>query len=118
MKDLREIKVDRKCNAFSGITAFTKTWSIFLPLITQLKEDCMVERHWTSLKKTLGHEFSINNDFYLRKFFDMELYKFSEPVEDIVDQARNEAKMEKTLRKSKKLGMLLYLTRLNINRLT
>lgn len=101
MKELREIKVDRKCNAFGGITSCTKTWSIFLPLITQLKEDCMVDRHWTILKKTLGHDFTISNDFQLKKFFDMELYKFSEPVEDIVDQARNEAKMEKTLKKIK-----------------
>ncbi|OMJ82808.1 hypothetical protein SteCoe_16405 [Stentor coeruleus] len=101
MKDLREIKVDRKCNAFAGITTTTKTWSIFLPLITQLKEDCMMNRHWEGLKKTLSHEFTINENFKLQKFFEMELYKFSEPVEDIVDQARNEAKMEKTLKKIK-----------------
>ena len=103
MKDLREIKVDRKCNAFAGITATTKTWSIFLPLITQLKEDCMMPRHWEGLKKTLGQDFSINENFKLQKFFDMELFKFSEPVEDIVDQARNEAKMEKTLKKIKEI---------------
>ena len=101
MKDLRDIKVDRKCNAFVGITGTTKTWSIFLPLITQLKEDCMMPRHWETLKKTLGHDFTINETFKLQKLFDMELHKFSEPVEDIVDQARNEAKMEKTLKKIK-----------------
>lgn len=101
MKDLRDIKVDRKCNAFAGITATVKTWSIFLPLITQLKEDCMMPRHWDSLKKTIGHDFVINDQFKLHSLFDMELHKFSEPVEDIVDQARNEAKMEKTLKKIK-----------------
>ena len=101
MKDLRDIKVERKCNAFAGITVTTKTWSIFLPLITQLKEDCMMPRHWDSLKKTIGHDFTINEHLKLQKLFDMELHKFSEPVEDIVDQARNEAKMEKTLKKIK-----------------
>ena len=101
MKDLRDIKVDRKCNAFAGITVSTKTWSIFLPLITQLKEDCMMPRHWENLKKQLKQDFTISNDFQLRKLFEMDLHKYAEQVEDTVDQARNESKMEKTLKKIK-----------------
>jgi dynein heavy chain len=61
----------------------------------------MMPRHWESLKKQLKQDFVINNDFQLRKLFEMDLHKYAEQVEDTVDQARNEAKMEKTLKKIK-----------------
>ena len=103
MKDLRDIKVDRKCNAFLGLNSEIKNWSIFLPLVSQLKEDCMMDRHWEKLKKEIEKDFEINSNVKLQSIFDLDLFKFSEQVEDIVDQARNEAKMEKTLQKVKEL---------------
>lgn len=101
MTNLREMKVDKKSSAFLGISQTMKNWGTFLPLVTQLKEDCMMDRHWALLKKIVGHEFQINEHFTLQRLYDMHLHKFSEQVEEIVDQARNEAKMEKTLQKIK-----------------
>ncbi|CAG9313552.1 unnamed protein product [Blepharisma stoltei] len=101
MGNLREMKADKKSSAFQGINATMKTWATFLPLVTQLKEDCMMDRHWSLLKKVLSHEFTINEHFTLQRLYDMHLHKYSEQVEEIVDQARNEAKMEKTLQKIK-----------------
>jgi len=34
VKDLREIKVDRKCHAFIGVNNLIKNWTIFLPLVS------------------------------------------------------------------------------------
>ena len=50
MKSLKDIKVDRKSNAFLGINEDIKAWMVFLPLVSQLRDDCMRDRHWNSLK--------------------------------------------------------------------
>jgi len=34
MKNLKEIKVDRKCHAFVGISDEIKVWLTFLPLVS------------------------------------------------------------------------------------
>lgn len=54
MKSLKDIKVDRKSNCFLGINDLIKNWSIFLPLVSQVKEESMRPRHWDLLKKAVG----------------------------------------------------------------
>lgn len=97
IKDLREIKVDRKCHAFLGISNTTKNWAIFLPLVSQLREDCMQPRHWEMLKKEVKSSFELNDSLKLHTIYDLELHKYAEQVEEIADRARNESKMEKLL---------------------
>ena len=65
IKDMRDVKVDRKCNAFIGINNELKIWSIFLPLVSQLQEDCMEERHWDLMRKTVKQKFVIDENFLL-----------------------------------------------------
>lgn len=52
-KKMKEIKVDKKCNAYNGIMDVIKKWLIFLPLIAELRDDSMRERHWQKLKETI-----------------------------------------------------------------
>jgi dynein heavy chain len=47
---LKEIKVDKKCNAYLGIQDEIKKWLIFLPLISELRDDAMRPRHWKAIK--------------------------------------------------------------------
>jgi len=45
--DLRGI--DRRCNAFTGVSDDIKNWAIFLPLLGELKDPSMKTpdlRHW------------------------------------------------------------------------
>lgn len=52
---LQAIKVsDRKSNVFMGITELIKKWSIFVPLILDLKDRSMSvedDRHWDKIRK-------------------------------------------------------------------
>jgi dynein heavy chain len=45
-KTLKEMKVDKKANAYNGILEEIKKWLLFLPLIAELRDPAMRERHW------------------------------------------------------------------------
>ena len=45
-KTLKEIKVEKKANAYIGILDDIKKWLVFLPLIAELAEEAMRPRHW------------------------------------------------------------------------
>ena len=49
-KTLKEMKVDKKCNAYLGIQDEVKKWLVFLPLIAELRDDAMRDRHWKMIK--------------------------------------------------------------------
>jgi dynein heavy chain len=92
------MKVDKKCNAYIGILEEIKKWLKFLPLCGQLRDEAMRERHWDMIRKKCGVEFSITKETQLKEIYDLELGKIGEDVEEICDQATQEAKMEKTLK--------------------
>ena len=46
MKTLKDMKVDKKANAYAGILEDLKKWLVFLPLIAELAEKAMRPRHW------------------------------------------------------------------------
>jgi dynein heavy chain len=59
-KQLREMKVDKRANAYLGILDQIKKWIVFLPLIEDLRTEAMRDRHWESLKGKIGVQFEIN----------------------------------------------------------
>jgi dynein heavy chain len=91
------MKVDKRANAYIGIMDGIKKWIIFLPLIEDLRNEAMRDRHWDSLKSKIGVNFEINDKLLLKFIYDLDLGKFQEDVEETADQAKQEAKMEKTL---------------------
>jgi len=103
MKSLKDMKVDKKANAYAGILEEIKKWLVFLPLIAELADPSMRDRHWSDLKNKVGKQFTIDENLLLRDIYNLELGKFQEDVEEITDQARQEAKMEKTLAKLEEL---------------
>ena len=98
-KKLKDMKVDRKCNAYIGISDEIKKWLTFLPLVGELRDDSMRDRHWDSLRKAINGDFVVDERLRLEDIYNLQLHRHVEAVEEITDQARQEAKMEKTLNK-------------------
>lgn len=57
----------------------------------------MRDRHWDMIRAKVNSDFKIDANLYLQHIYDLNLNKYKEDVEEITDQARQEAKMEKTL---------------------
>lgn len=91
------MKVDRKCGAYVGLLDEIKKWLVFLPLISELRDPGMRDRHWDAIKKKVGKDFTVDDKLTLADVFNLNLNKYQEDVEEITDQARQEARMEKTL---------------------
>jgi dynein heavy chain len=98
-KTLTDFKVDKRSGAYNGINDEIKKWLNFLPLIAELADPSMRPRHWDSLQKKINAKFTIDDQLVLRDIYNLNLDKYKEDVEEITDQARQEAKMEKTLAK-------------------
>jgi dynein heavy chain len=99
MSGLKNMKVDRRCDAYEGLMKEIKKWLTFLPLIGELRNEAMRERHWDMIRKLVGREFQVDETLFLRDIYDMNLAQYAEDVEECTDQAKQEAKMEKTLQK-------------------
>ena len=93
------MKVDKKTNAYNGLLEEIKKWLLFLPLIAELRDPAMRERHWNKLRDKVNVQFVVDAKLTLRDIYNLNLNKYAEDVEETTDQAKQEAKMEKTLTK-------------------
>jgi dynein heavy chain len=75
-KTLKDSKCDKKCNAYLGILEDIKKWLVFLPLIAELRDDAMRDRHWQALKVKVQKEFEVNDTLTLRDVFNLNLNKY------------------------------------------
>lgn len=100
---LMPIKIsDRKCSSFMGISSDIKNWSIFIPMVSDLKDPSMEvedQRHWKKVKSLVNQEFTLDDKLELKRIWNLKLFDTKEQIEEITDQAKNEAKMEKSLKK-------------------
>ncbi|CAE7831418.1 ODA11 [Symbiodinium sp. CCMP2592] len=101
-KKLKEVKVDRKCDAFMGVQDVVKKWTVFCPLVGELRDPAMRARHWAQLMDQCGKSITVTPDILLRDMWNLELHKNPDFVEDTADQAKQEMKMENTLKKLQK----------------
>lgn len=99
MKSLKEMKCDKKSNTYLGIFDVIKAWLVFLPLIADLRDDSMRERHWNMVRKKVGVEFENPDKLIVKDIWNLNLNKYQEDIEEICDQSKQEAKMERTLKK-------------------
>lgn len=100
LTDLRGI--DKRSNAFTGITEELKKWATFLPLLGELKDPSMNSedgRHWKKLKDLVKKEFEVSQELLLEIIWDLKLFDYKDGIEEITDQAKQELKMEKSLKK-------------------
>lgn len=76
LKTLKEMRVDKKCNAYLGIQDEVKKWLVFLPLIAELRDDAMRDRHWKMIKTKVQKDFEIDDNLYLKDVFNLNLNKY------------------------------------------
>eukprot|EP01028_Stygiella_incarcerata_P003513 TRINITY_DN1708_c0_g1_i1.p1 TRINITY_DN1708_c0_g1~~TRINITY_DN1708_c0_g1_i1.p1 ORF type:complete len:4499 (-),score=1316.34 TRINITY_DN1708_c0_g1_i1:2775-16271(-) len=98
-KELRLLdKRVRVWNAFGGLESTVKNFMTSLPLVSDLRSPSMRDRHWNALMKATGVKFDLTADFKLQDLLALELHRFVEEVEGIVERASKEMNMEKALR--------------------
>ncbi|XP_048858906.1 dynein axonemal heavy chain 10 [Brienomyrus brachyistius] len=67
-----------------------------LPLLLDLKNEALRDRHWRELMEQTGTSFEMNRDtFTLENMFTMELHKYAGVISDIVTSAVKELSIEK-----------------------
>lgn len=66
-----------------------------MPLIMDLRDEAMRERHWKELRFEVKEDFDENaEDFSLEKVFELGLNNHAEKVSELADNARKELKIE------------------------
>ena len=77
---LQPIKIaDRKCNTFVGISEEIKRWSIFIPMVSDLKHDSMITpdgRHWKKVKDTVKQDFEVGDSLPLKLIWNLRLFDY------------------------------------------
>lgn len=72
-------------------------------MVSDLKDQAMEvedQRHWAKVKTAVKKpDFSINPNLQLINIWNLRLFDIKDQIEEITDQAKNEAKMEKSLKK-------------------
>ncbi|XP_066546047.1 dynein axonemal heavy chain 10 [Amia ocellicauda] len=67
-----------------------------IPLLLDLKNEALRDRHWKELMERTGTNFEMNPDtFTLENMFAMELHKYGDVISDIVTSAVKELSIEK-----------------------
>ncbi|CBZ52837.1 GA26239, related [Neospora caninum Liverpool] len=98
-KGLKDLKIDRKCDAYLGLHETLKRWLVFIPLVAELRDGSMRARHWAELLRVVNADGTeIADDMPLKTIERLQLWNFQGPVEEITDRAKQEAVMEKTLK--------------------
>lgn len=85
MKTLKDMKVDKRANAYLGILEEIKKWLIFLPLIAELRDQAMRERHWGAVRKIVKVNFVVDSKLILQDVYNLNLGDHKEDVEEITD---------------------------------
>jgi len=93
--NLPQNKEIKSYKSFQALNDRVKNMDVIRPLISQLKEPAVLARHWKRLNGICGK--IVNKEdpkFSLRDVIDLELFKFSDEVNELVDGAMKEAKIE------------------------
>ncbi|KAK8861127.1 hypothetical protein M9Y10_012822 [Tritrichomonas musculus] len=102
-KTIRKIEKRAKdWSVYHGLEALIKSVSSALPIMDQLHNDKLRDRHWQRLKEVTGVDFQKQVDLKLGDILQKELMRFTEDITEIVDGASNEVRMETALAELKK----------------
>jgi len=98
-----QIKVlPREVKAYKGFAVLekrVKNMQTLLPLISSLHSEFMEQRHWNEIMQITGKEVEpFSATFSFNDILNMELYEYETAVNEVVDKAQKEAKIEKKLK--------------------
>ncbi|KAG5844641.1 hypothetical protein ANANG_G00164650 [Anguilla anguilla] len=97
IKSLRKLPKDVRCLPVAFfLEGRMKEFKDSLPLLVDLKDEALRERHWKELMERTGTSFEMNLEtFTLENMFAMELHKYGSVIGDIVTSAVKELSIEK-----------------------
>ncbi|KAI3386976.1 hypothetical protein SNEBB_002464 [Seison nebaliae] len=97
IRDLKRLpKEVRQLPVYKTIETNFKEFKDSLPLMVDLRNDALRDRHWKRLMNETGVMFDMNPEtFTLGKLFSMELHRFNDIIQDIVMSAVKELAIEK-----------------------
>jgi len=93
----------KESSTYKGVEARIYNFKDSLPLIVRLKNDAMQRRHWQKLMDVTGVKFDMTSaTVTLGSIFAMELHRFTSDIEEIVNEAIQELKIENELKRIEK----------------
>ncbi|XP_033947329.1 dynein axonemal heavy chain 10 [Pseudochaenichthys georgianus] len=96
IKSLRQLSKDvRALPVAFFLEGRMKEFRESLPLLLDLKNEALRDRHWKELMDRTGTSFEMNDSFTLENMFAMELHKHANVIGDIVTSAVKELSIEK-----------------------
>ena len=96
-------------DVYSGLSGEVKNLLTVLPLVNLLHSPAMEDRHWRELKVATGKAFVKDDQFCLSSVLELELHRFVNDVEYIVELANKESKISGQLRKIESQWLTLEL---------
>ena len=91
-----------KWDVVTGLQQTVADMAVSLPLVQDLRDDAMRERHWQKLMSICGKTFIMDAKLQLDALLQMELHKFADSVSEVVEQGRAEIKIDIQLQKIQK----------------
>ena len=93
----QQVRMDQVCrtyNVYKELDKTLKTFNTTIPLITNLRDKSMRERHWHELMRRTKVTFTIDETFRLADLLALNLVDYQDDVAEIVDCARKELVQE------------------------
>lgn len=85
----------KKITTFSLLEAKIINFKESLPIVVSLKNDAMKQRHWIKIMEITGVTFDVTlKSLTLSNIFNMELFRFSDVIDEIINEAIQENKIE------------------------
>ena len=88
----------REWDAYKELRQTVTDFQDILPLLQQLSQDCMKQRHWAQIMEITGKSFNMEGElFKLATLLDAHLLEHKEEVEDVCEAAVKQAQIEAKL---------------------
>ena len=78
--------------------------SLQLPVITDLRNPSLKQRHWNLIEDIISHKFDPEVPITLQQLTELKVFDFAEAIQEVSGQASSEASLEAIL---KKVGLAL-----------
>lgn len=73
-------------------------WKKIVPLIANLKNEFIKERHWDDIRKFINYpDLKVDDNLKLKLFYDLKIHEKNEDIGEVAERAANEDKMDKKL---------------------
>ena len=94
----------RQWGVYEWLKSNIEKFRVAMPLIMDLRDEAMRERHWKELRFEVKEDFDENaEDFTLEKIFEIGLNNHAEKISELADNARKQLKIEIMLKDIKRI---------------